>query len=180
MTSEPITLDALRYPLGQFGTPIFIAPDDRLHAIATIAELPSDLRNVVRGLDSAQLGTPYREGGWTVRQVVHHVADSHMNALLRVKLALTEDWPTVTGYNEQAWAKLADAAAPIEWSLELIESLHARWVMLLQSLNGEQWNRGFVHPERGRQTVDLATVMYAWHCRHHVAHIQRLRQREDW
>ena len=169
-----------RYPIGRFAAPEMISPDDRLLAISTLAELPSELRNVVRGLDGGQLDAPYREGGWTVRQVVHHVADSHMNALVRVKLALTEEWPTILPYNEGAWARLHDAAGPIEWSLELIESLHARWVMLLQSLQTPQWERGFVHPENGRVTVELATQQYAWHSRHHVAHIQHLQQREEW
>ena len=170
----------LRYPIGKFDVPEQISADDRLLAIATLAELPSELRNAVRGLDAAQTDTPYREGGWTVRQVVHHVADSHMNALLRVKLALTEEWPTIKLYDEAAWARLHDAAGPVEWSLELIESLHARWVMLLQALQPLQWTRGFVHPERGRQSVEAATLLYAWHSRHHVAHIQHLRQREEW
>ena len=170
----------LRYPVGHFRVPEEISADDRLLAIATLAELPSELRNAVRGLDAAQTDTPYREGGWTVRQVVHHLADSHMNALLRVKLALTEDWPTIKPYDEAAWARLHDAAGPVEWSLELIESLHARWVMLLQSLQPGQWERGFVHPEWGRQSVERATLQYAWHSRHHVAHIQHLRQREEW
>ncbi len=169
-----------RYPVGQYRVPEEISADDRLLAIETLAELPSELRNAVRGLDAAQLDTPYREGGWTVRQVVHHLADSHMNALLRVKLALTEDWPTIKPYDEAAWARLHDAAGPIEWSLELSESLHARWVMLLQSLQPAQWQRGFVHPESGRVSVAMATLQYAWHSRHHVAHIQHLRQREEW
>lgn len=169
-----------RYPIGRFQALAEISSDDRLLAIVTLAELPSELRNVVRGFDGAQLDAPYREGGWTVRQVVHHLADSHMNAFIRVKLALTEEWPTIKPYDEAAWARLHDAAGPIEWSLELIESLHARWVMLLQSLQGPQWERGFVHPERGRQSVEAATLLYAWHSRHHVAHIQYLRQREEW
>jgi hypothetical protein len=121
-----------RYPVGRFTAPSTISPDERTDAIATLAELPEQLRNAVDGLSFAQLSTPYREGGWTLRQVVHHVADSHMNALVRVKLALTEDWPTIKPYDEKAWAMLHDVAAPVEWSLELIESLHARWVMLLQ------------------------------------------------
>ncbi len=169
-----------RYPLGRFQKPVEISSDDRLLAIATLAELPSELRNVVRGFDAAQLETPYREGGWTVRQVVHHLADSHMNALLRVKLALTETWPAISVYNEDAWVRLHDATGPVEWSLELVESLHARWVMLLQSLQAAQWTRGYVHPENGRQTVEQATLLYAWHSRHHVAHIQHLRRREEW
>jgi hypothetical protein len=148
-----------RYPVGLFAAPVTISPNERTGAIATLAELPEHLRHAVDGLDSAQLGTPYREGGWTARQVVHHIADSHMNAFCRVKLSLTEDWPTVKPYDEAAWAKLHDVAAPVEWSLELIESLHARWVMLLQSLNEEQWHRGCHHPQNGPMTVELATLL---------------------
>jgi hypothetical protein len=169
-----------RYPVGRFVAPAIISADERTGAIATLAELPEQMRNAVDGLSSAQLGTPYREGGWTVRQVVHHVADSHMNAVMRVKLALTEEWPTIKPYDEAAWAKLHDVAAPVEWSLELIESLHARWVMLLQSLDEQQWMRGFNHPENGPMTVEKTTLVYAWHSLHHVAHIIRLRSKERW
>jgi uncharacterized damage-inducible protein DinB len=170
----------LRYPVGDFKAPATISRGERADAIATLAELPEQLRNAVDGLSAAQLSTPYREGGWTVRQVVHHVADSHMNALIRVKLSLTEDWPTVKPYDEAAWAKLHDMTAPVEWSLELIEALHGRWVMLLQSLSDEQWKRGCNHPQNGPMTVELATLLYAWHSRHHVAHITHLRSRENW
>ena len=170
-----------RYPLGNFVRPERISAEDRLSAIGELAELPSELHNAVHGLGPEQLGTPYREGGWTVKQLVHHIADSHMNAAIRVKLALTEDWPVIKPYDENAWARLHDSeAAPVEWSLDLIENLHARWVMLLQSLDGGQWTRGFRHPERGEMTVEMATMLYAWHSRHHVAHITRLRQREEW
>ena len=150
------------------------------NAIATLAEFPSQLRNAVDGLDDEQLATPYRDGGWTVRQLVHHCADSHMSALFRVKLALTEDAPVITAYNQDAFAALHDSAAPVEWSLELIESLHARWVMLLQSLTPAEWTRTFVHPENGPQTVEFATLLYAWHSRHHLAHITHLRAAKDW
>lgn len=169
-----------RYPVGRCPAPSIILPDERTGAIATLAELPEQLRHAVDGLSFAQLSTPYREGGWTVRQVVHHVADSHMNAFIRVKLSLTEDWPTVKPYDEAAWAKLHDVAAPVEWSLELVEALHARWVMLLQSLDDQQWQRGCNHPQSGPMTVELATLVYAWHSRHHVAHITHLRAREKW
>jgi hypothetical protein len=169
-----------QYPIGRFVKPEILTPDDRLGAIATLAELPEMLRNAVDSLDSAQLNTPYREGGWTVRQVVHHVADSHMNAFIRLRLALTEDWPTIKPYDEKAWSELRDSAAPAEWSLELIESLHARWVMLLQSLSEEQWQRGYRHPENGPLTIEVMTLQYAWHSLHHVAHITHLRVKEDW
>jgi hypothetical protein len=170
----------LRYPIGRFAMPDVLDADERTGAIATLAELPEQLRNAVDGLSAAQLSTPYREGGWTVRQVVHHVADSHMNAFIRIRLALTEDWPTVKTYDEAAWSRLHDSTAPVEWSLELVESLHARWVMLLQSLDEQQWQRGYLHPEDGEVTVELAALTYAWHSRHHVAHIAHLRTREDW
>lgn len=169
-----------RYPVGKFAKPDPITPDLRVGAIADIADLPSELRNAVKGLDYEQLNSPYRDGGWTVRQLVHHIADSHMNAFIRVRLALTEDWPTIKPYDEKAWASLHDSTAPIEWSLELIEALHARWVMLLQSLNDTQWQRGFRHPENGPQTVELSTLVYAWHSRHHVAHINHLRTAKGW
>ncbi len=168
------------YPVGKFVAPQPITSDDVLQAIATLSEMPGQLRNAVDGLDRAQWATPYREGGWTVRQLVHHIADSHMNAFIRVRLALTEDWPTVKPYNEAAWATLHDATAPVEWSLELLESLHARWVMLLQSLTDEQWQCGFRHPESGPMTVEYATLSYGWHSRHHVAHINHLRARQGW
>jgi DinB superfamily len=169
-----------RYPVGRFERPEAITPDERNGAIATLAELPELLRNAVDGLDGTQLNTPYRTGGWTVRQVVHHVADSHMNAFIRVRLALTEDWPTIKPYDEAAWATLHDSTAPVEWSLELIESLHARWVMLLQSLEEAEWLRGYKHPESGPANVEMVTLLYAWHSRHHVAHITHLRARKDW
>jgi hypothetical protein len=169
-----------RYPVGTFVRPELISRDERIGAITTLAELPEKLRNAVEGLSSSQLSTPYRDGGWTLRQVVHHVADSHMNAFIRVRLALTEDWPTVKAYDQAAWATLHDAAAPVEWSLELVEALHARWVMLLQSLDESQWQRGYNHPESGPMTVEFTALIYAWHSRHHVAHITHLRTKEDW
>jgi DinB superfamily len=169
-----------RYPIGKFEYPESLAPGELKNAIATLAEAPGLLRNAVAGLHHAQLNTLYREGGWTVRQVVHHLADSHMNAFIRLRLALTQDWPTITAYDENAWALLHDAAAPVEWSLELVEALHARWVMLLASLKEGDWERGFVHPERGRMTVGVQTLLYAWHSQHHIAHITHLRVREGW
>lgn len=169
-----------RYPIGKFVKPETISRQQRDSAIASVAELPEKLRNAVNGLDEAQLKTPYRDDGWTVRQVVHHIADSHMNALVRVKLALTEDWPVIKPYDQGAWAVLHDMTAPVEWSLDLLENLHARWVMLLQSLDEQQWQRGFRHPENGPQTVEFATTLYGWHSRHHVAHIAGLRARKGW
>ena len=170
----------VRFPVGRFARPQSVTSGELRNALATLAETPGLLRNAVDGLNLQRLAVPYREGGWSVRQVVHHLADSHMNAFIRVRLALTEDWPTITAYDEKAWAELHDSVAPIEWSLELVESLHARWVMLLGSLEDGQWRRGFVHPEKGCITVDAATLEYAWHSRHHIAHIVHLRVREGW
>ena len=170
----------LRFPIGPFERPQSISAAEVRNAIAILAETPGLLRNAVDGLNLSRLMTPYREGGWTVRQVVHHLADSHMNALIRMRFALTEDWPTIKPYDEAAWAKLHDSEAPIEWSLELVESLHARWVMLLFSLDESQWRRGFVHPVNGRIQLDVATLEYAWHSHHHIAHITHLRVREGW
>lgn len=169
-----------RYPIGKFVAPEVITPEDRLDAMASIAEMPELLRDAVRPLSPAQINTPYRDGGWTVRQVVHHLADSHMTAFFRLRKALTEDWPTVEGYNEASFATLHDMAAPVEWSLELVEGVHARWVMLLQSMKEEQWTRGFNHSERGKMALDVATLLYAWHSRHHVAHITHLRSVKGW
>ena len=169
-----------RYPVGEFVAPTSITAAERQNAVLSIAEMPEQLREAVRSLDEEALNTPYREGGWTVRQVVHHLADSHMTAFHRLRKALTEDWPEVAGYDEKAFALLADSVAPVEWSLELIESVHARWVMLLQALTEDQWHRGFRHAERGPMAVDHATLLYAWHSRHHVAHIQHLRSQQGW
>ena len=179
-TAQLVELDA-SYPIGKYQRPESVSVHQRMEAIAGLAALPGMLNDAVKGLDREQLDTPYREGGWTVRQLVHHIADSHMNAFLRVRLALTEDWPTITPYDEKAWAKLRDSAmAPAAWSVALVEDLHARWVMLLESLTEEQWARGMRHPVNGPMTVEAATQLYAWHSRHHVAHITRLREREGW
>ena len=174
--------DDVRFPVGKFEKPAGPISNDMLsEALRTLAECPEQLRNAVEGLSDPQLATPYREGGWNVRQVVHHMADSHLQAAGRMRLALTEDWPAVLAYNEKAWAELHDSkAAPVEWSLEIIESLHARWVMLLQSLTPEQWPRGYVHSVYGRSTIAEATLLYAWHSRHHVAHITHLRAARGW
>jgi hypothetical protein len=169
-----------RYPVGRFKRPEKVTPHKRMAAIAALAELPAKLNEALDGLGREQLDTPYREGGWTVRQLVHHIADSHMNAFVRVRLALTEDWPTITPYDEKAWAMLHDAEAPVGWSVALLENLHARWVMLLESLTEEQWARGMKHPVNGPMTVEIATLLYGWHSRHHVAHITRLRERQGW
>lgn len=169
-----------RYPLGPFTPPAQILPADRDYAILVLAEAPEQLREAVRGLDGDQLNSPYRPGGWTLRQVVHHLADSHSIAFTRIRRALTEDWPEVHGYDEKAFAALPDTSAPIEWSLEMIESIHARWVMVLQHLTDEQWTRGYRHNERGPMTLDHVVLNYAWHARHHTAHILHLRTEQCW
>jgi hypothetical protein len=169
-----------RYPIGKFTPPATISREDRRSAIHTIEQLPDCLREAVRDLNPAQLDTPYRNGGWTVRQVVHHLGDSHMTAFHRVRRALTEEWPVVAGYDEKAFAELADSRVPVGWSLDLLEGVHARWVTLLQSLTDDQWQRGFKHIERGPSTIDAATPLYAWHSLHHVAHITELRARNGW
>ena len=169
-----------RYPIGHCEQPAVISSDDVKQAIATIAAAPGLYRDAVKDLSPSQIDTPYREGGWTVRQLIHHVADSHMNALIRVHLALTEDWPTIKPYHEAEWAKLRDYAAPIGWSLNILENLHARWAVLLNSLDETQWKRGFLHPERGPSNLESATLLYQWHSKHHLAHITELRRREGW
>jgi hypothetical protein len=170
-----------RYPIGRFQRPEKISQQDRTAAIAAIAAMPGLLKAAVQGLDNHQLDTPYREGGWTVRQTVHHYADSHMNAFVRLRLALTEENPTIKPYDEKSWAMLRDSTgAPVGWSLDLIESLHARWVMVLDSLTEEQWARSMNHPENGSMSIDLQTQIYAWHSKHHVAHITRLRDQKGW
>ena len=169
-----------RYPIGKFVAPAQITPRDIEDAIATIAELPEQLREALRGLGQEQIDTPYRDGGWTVRQLVHHIADSHMIAFHRLRRALTEDWPDVPGYKEASFATLHDVAGPVEWSLEIIEAVHARWVMLLQSLTDEQWDRGIRHAQMGKTSVESLTLLYAWHSKHHVAHVTHLRHRLGW
>src|SRR6476646_1842484 len=169
-----------RYPIGKYEPQLF-SKEQKEKWLADIRFLPEELERSILNLDAAQLETPYREGGWTVRQLVHHVADSHMNAFLRLRLALTEDWPTIKPYDEKAWAMLRDSTgAPVGWSLDLLESLHARWVLLLDSLTDEQWTRGVKHPENGPMTIEVATLVYAWHSKHHVAHMTRLREQKGW
>ena len=174
-------VDDLRYPIGRFSPPASSLPGIRAAHIQTLRVLPERLRAAVSGLSDSQLDTPYREGGWTVRQVVHHVADSHANCYIRFKLALTEEWPTVKPYDEAAWANLADSRRlPVEVALGLIEGLHGRWVGLLESLSEEDFQKGYNHPEQGRQNLARVLALYDWHCRHHTAHIMNLRARQRW
>ncbi len=170
-----------RYPIGKFEAPASVTEAERASFIDQIADLPGQIRQAVSGFDDAQLDTPYREGGWTVRQVVHHVPDSHLNAYTRFKLALTEDTPTIKTYEEAQWAELPEArSAPIGVSLALLEALHQRWVLLLRVLAPSRFARCFRHPDLGLMTLDQQVAMYAWHGRHHLAHITGLRTRMDW
>ena len=175
----------LRYPIGDFE---WTQPDseeqsakDRVQYIDVLAKLPVQMRTAVRGLSPEQLDTPYRPEGWTVRQVVHHVPESHMNAYVRFKLALTEDQPQIKPYNEAEWAKLPDNnITPIEVSLQLLAALHSRWVDVLQAMRPSDFGRTLYHPERGVLTLDRMLAMYAWHSAHHLAHITSLRERMGW
>ncbi len=169
-----------RYPVGKFTWPEKITEQDRRAYIQQIEEAPAKLREAVKGLSEQQLDTPYREGGWTVRQVAHHLPDSHMNAYIRFKLALTEDQPPIKPYDQARWAELADSKLPVEPSLLLIESLHARWTALLRAMRPEDFSRTLKHPELGLVVLDKYVALYAWHGRHHVAHITELRGRAHW
>jgi uncharacterized damage-inducible protein DinB len=173
-------LDDLRYPIGRFSPPASSVAGERAAQIHTLRLLPERLRAAVAGLSDAQLDTPYREGGWTPRQVVHHLADSHANAYIRCKLALTEDWPTVKPYDEAAWANLPDSRLPIDGSLALVAALHQRWVELLEALTDEDFQKGYNHPESGRTNLAKVLALYEWHSRHHTAHITSLRARQRW
>lgn len=173
--------NSLRYPIGPFHLDPDNAPAKRQRRMERLAEHPSRLRDAVRDLTPDQLDTPYRPDGWTVRQVVHHLADSQMHGYMRMRWALTEDVPTVPVYAQDGWAALPDAATqPVRSSLQLIEALYERWMALLRGLAATSFGRAFHHPEHGRLTVDDALQMYDWHGRHHVAHVTRLREREGW
>ena len=171
----------LRYPVGKFtydGPP---TAEEKQKYLADIEHAPDRLRAAVEGLSDKQLDTPYRPEGWTVRQVTHHVPDSHLNAYVRFKLALTEDEPTIKPYAENLWAQLDDTkSTPVEVSLTLLDSLHARWMQLLRSLKPEEWKRSFRHPQLGEVSLEKNLALYAWHGRHHVAHITSLRERNGW
>jgi len=173
--------DDLRYPIGPFQQDEAVTPERMRQWIGAIAEAPARLRSAVAGLSDAQLDTPYRPGGWTVRQVVHHLPDSHLNSYVRFRLALTEDNPTIKPYDEARWAELPDGrSAPVELSLALLEALHRRWVLLLESVDEPDWSRAYLHPEYGPRTLRETLGLYAWHGRHHVAQITSLRTRMGW
>ena len=173
-------MDHLRYPIGRFERPGNVSAADIHSAINEIEALPAQLTAAVANWGDDRFDTPYRPEGWTVRQVLHHVADSHMTSYLRFKLALTEEEPTIKPYKEDGWAKLADAAAPVQPSLDLLSLLHQRWVLLLRSIPPDQWNRTFRHPERGVMRLDTNLMLYAWHGKHHLAHITGLAERMGW
>lgn len=174
-------MEELRFPIGRFQVEGPIGEQQRREWIADVAAAPAHLRLAVAGLQPDQLETPYRPGGWTVRQVVHHVADSHMNSYVRFKLALTEEKPVIKGYDEARWAELTDGRTePVAVSLALLDALHQRWVTLLQSLEPAAWERTFVHPDLGELRLDRTLGVYSWHGRHHVAHITALRRRMGW
>ena len=170
----------LQYPVGKFERQIEYHPREIAEFIQILERLPAQMWAAVAGLTDEQLETPYREGGWTLRQVVHHVPDSHMNSFVRFKLALTEENPTIKPYDEGAWALLADSSLPVQISLDLLEALHMRWVILLRSIKPEGWKRTFNHPENGPMTLEYALALYAWHSRHHLAHITKTRANMGW
>lgn len=170
-----------RYPIGKFQAPAEYNAITRKLSMQQLEEMPAQLRAAVKGLSNEQLNEPYREGGWSLRQVVHHLADSHLNAYARFKLAVTEEEPTIKTYNEKAWAGLEDSVkADVEVSLVLIKALHQRLVMFLKSLDEQHFSKSYVHPETGKGSVDRMLALYAWHGRHHIAHITKLRDSNGW
>ncbi len=177
---ESKSAEDLRYPIGQFDKNFESTPATRNEHIDVIAKLPNRVAEATKALTDEQLNTPYRPGGWTVRQTVHHIADSHLNAYTRFKLALTEDVPTIRPYFEDRWAELADSKMPVDVSLRLIDSVHARWVAVLESMTDKDFARRLIHPESGEWPLDGMLAMYAWHSRHHAAHIVNLRLRNSW
>jgi len=170
----------LSFPIGKYDKDLEITPEQRKQFIREIAELPDDLRKAVKNLTDEQLDSPYRPAGWTARQVVHHVGDSHMNSLIRFKLALSEDNPTIRPYAEDLWAETAEYKMPVEVSLNLIDSIHRRWATLLDSMSDEDFARTLNHSETGIWTLESLLGMYAWHGKHHTAHINNLKKRNDW
>jgi len=174
-----MTVD-LSYPVGRFDHKAPRTAETRRAAVEDIAALPAKMREAIRGLTDAQLDTPYRPGGWTVRQLVHHVADSHMNGYIRTKLAVTEENPTIKPYDQDAWSTLPDSRLPVAGSLAILDAVHERWTAINRSLQENDFARPFTHPELGQMTLDRQIHLYGWHSRHHVAHITGLRQREGW
>lgn len=179
-TIAAVPSNDLRFPVGKFDRNVEITTEKRAELIRAIAELPQKIVEAVEGLSDEQLDTPYRPEGWTVRQTVHHVADSHINSLCRFKLAMTEENPTIRPYDEARWAELADSTLPVDVSLKIIEGVHRRWTVLLESMTDEDFKRPLNHPDSGAWTVEGFLALYAWHSLHHTAHITRLRERNDW
>ncbi|HEV8592675.1 MAG TPA: putative metal-dependent hydrolase [Pyrinomonadaceae bacterium] len=175
--STAVTETDPRYPVGKFEPE---GPGTRAEFIQTIKDLPANLAKAVGGLNDEQLDTPYRDGGWTLRQTVHHIADSHINSICRFKLALTEDVPTIRPYEESLWAELPDSKMPIDVSLKIIDGLHARWAAMLEAMSDADFERRLNHPESGEWTLDKMLAMYAWHSRHHTAHITGTLERNGW
>jgi hypothetical protein len=177
-----MTIEKLKYPIGKFEKPEEITAEIISEWISDITSFPARLRSAVNHLTNDQLDTPYRPDGWTIRQVIHHCTDSHMNSLMRLKLALTEDQPTIKPYIQNRWAELSDSKnMPIEASLKMLEGIHERWTVLLNDLTEEQFKRTFVHPENGNIfRIDENTALYAWHCNHHLAHITETKKRNSW
>jgi uncharacterized damage-inducible protein DinB len=171
----------LSYPIGKPEWPTSVSPADRPRLIAEIGSAPELFRSAVARLNDRQLDTPYRPEGWTVRQVIHHLADSHMNAFLRFRWALTEENPAIKPYDEKTWAELPDARnEPVEMSLTLLDGLHKRWAATLRGMSDGDFKRTYQHPERGSMPLDATLALYVWHCRHHAAHVTRLRERMNW
>ena len=176
------TIDQLRYPVGKFSDPTSFSPMEIKQWIDTLEQFPANMKKVVTGLNYQQLDTPYRDGGWTIRQVVHHTADSHLNCYIRVKLALTEDNPTIKPYLEAKWAEIPEAkTAPVEVSLNILDAIHHRMNLMLRNLTVDDLDRTFYHPEnKTTRTLKTILALYAWHSRHHLAHITELKKRKGW
>ncbi|MBA3680819.1 MAG: putative metal-dependent hydrolase [Bacteroidetes bacterium] len=175
-------MEELKYPVGHYQKPKTFTKEVLTEALSVIEQFPKKIKKEVESLSDEQLDTPYRPDGWTIRQVVHHCADSHMNAFIRIKLALTENTPTIKPYAEALWAELSDTKKlPIQSSLSIIEGVHFRWTTLLKNMNASDFDRGFIHPEKGKElSLHESTGMYAWHCNHHLAHITALKKRKGW
>ncbi len=175
-------MEELKYPIGHYQKPNVFTKEILSEAISVIEQFPKKIKQEVEGLTDEQLDTPYRPHGWTVRQVVHHCADSHINAFIRIKMALTENTPTIKPYAEALWAELADGKTlPVQPSLSIIENVHLRWVTVLKNMKDEAFDRSFIHPEKGKElSLHESTGMYAWHCKHHLAHITELKKRKGW
>ncbi len=170
----------LRFPIGKFDKNFEVTPELRQQCIQTISDLPKNLKSATDSLSDEQLDTPYRPEGWSVRQTIHHVADSHLNAYIRFKLAMTEDAPTIRPYYEDRWAELADSQMPIDVSMKIIEGVHSRWTNMLNSMSDEDFKKLLIHPESGEWTLEKMLGLYDWHSKHHTAHITKLRERENW